>query len=77
MLAQLPYRDPSNHTLEDGVRFVLELVPTSDGRVEGSVGRDGVEPTTVPFSGWLELLTLLETSVMPASAPTADDAPQR
>jgi hypothetical protein len=43
------------------VRFVLELTPTEDGRVEGVLVREGSdEPQR--FSGWLDLLRLLERS---------------
>jgi hypothetical protein len=38
-------------------RFVVEIVPTADGRVVGTV-HDGGGP--VAFSGWLDLLRLLE-----------------
>src|SRR3954454_19481669 len=40
------------------VRFVLELTPTEHGRVEGVLVREGSEPQQ--FSGWLDLLRLLE-----------------
>src|SRR3954466_1455463 len=41
------------------VRFVLELTPTEHGRVEGVLVREGSdEPQR--FSGWLDLLRLLE-----------------
>lgn len=40
------------------VRFVVELDMDQDGRVSGQVAAAG-SPST-PFSGWLELLRLLE-----------------
>ena len=44
-------------TEEPDVRFELECVTDSDGRLEGTVGWDDSGP--VPFSGTLELLRLL------------------
>lgn len=38
-------------------RFVVEIVPTADGRVVGTVESDD---GTVAFSGWMDLLRLLE-----------------
>jgi hypothetical protein len=40
-------------------RYIIELEQTPDDRVEGTLRRDGV-PEVVPFSGWTELLSLLE-----------------
>jgi hypothetical protein len=40
-------------------RYIIELEQTPDDRVEGTLLRDG-EQETVPFSGWTELLSLLE-----------------
>jgi len=40
------------------VRFLLDLTSDDEGRVSGEVARAGEPPT--PFSGWLELLRLLE-----------------
>lgn len=40
-------------------RFVVELHPTGTGRVEGVVIPEETGETQ-PFSGWLELLRLLE-----------------
>ena len=43
------------------VRLVLELNPTEQGRVEGVLVREGSdEPQR--FSGWLDLLRLLESA---------------
>ena len=40
-------------------RYVIDLERTADDHVEGVLRRDGLsEP--VPFSGWIELLSLLE-----------------
>lgn len=47
------------------MRFIVELAPAADGRVEGSLGCDGVEGV-IRFSGWLELLRLLEVHAVPA-----------
>jgi hypothetical protein len=44
------------------VRFVLELTPAEQGRVEGALVREGNDERQ-PFSGWLELLRLLEGAV--------------
>lgn len=40
------------------MRFVVEVVPTADGRVEGTVRQGRAQP--VSFCGWLDLLRLLE-----------------
>ena len=40
-------------------RYIIELEQTPDDRVEGTLRREGA-PETVPFSGWTELLSLLE-----------------
>jgi hypothetical protein len=40
-------------------RFVVEIRPTEDGRVVGTVGRPGAGEV-VAFSGWMDLLRLLE-----------------
>ncbi|GAA2547951.1 hypothetical protein [Pseudonocardia hydrocarbonoxydans] len=42
-----------------GERFVVDIRPTPDGRVVGTVGRTG-SAEVVPFSGWMDLLRLLE-----------------
>lgn len=41
------------------MRFVVEVVPTAGGRVEGTVLCQG-RGQPVPFCGWLGLLRLLE-----------------
>jgi hypothetical protein len=41
------------------VRFLIEVLRTEDDRVEGVVTREGGE-TPVRFSGWLELMHVLE-----------------
>jgi hypothetical protein len=41
------------------MRYVIELRRTADDRVEGVVLPEGGEVGS-PFSGWLELLSLLE-----------------
>jgi hypothetical protein len=41
------------------MRYVVELQRTPDDRVEGVVLPEGCE-VGAPFSGWLELLSLLE-----------------
>ena len=51
------------------MRFVVDVVPTDDGRVEGTVRRQGLG-RPVPFCGWLDLLRLLEPA---GSAPTSAD----
>ena len=59
------------------VRFVLELTPTEHGRVEGMLVREeSDEPQR--FSGWLDLLRLLESAVQVTEvrqrAPAQGDA---
>lgn len=44
---------------EDAQRFVVEIRPTADGRVVGTVARNGTGDV-VTFSGWMDLLRLLE-----------------
>ena len=52
------------------VRFVLELSPTEHGRVEGVLVREGSdEPQR--FSGWLDLLRLLEGAAQSAERARA------
>ena len=41
------------------MRFVIDVLRTEDDRVEGVVTREGGE-TPVRFSGWLELMHVLE-----------------
>ena len=41
------------------MRYLIELARTDDDRVHGTVSREGVEDA-VTFSGWAELLSLLE-----------------
>ena len=48
------------------MRFAVELWPAAGGRVEGSVECDGTQGP-VAFSGWLELLRLLEADVAATS----------
>jgi hypothetical protein len=43
------------------VRFVLELAPAEHGRVEGMLVREG-DNERQRFSGWLDLLRLLEAA---------------
>jgi len=58
------------------MRYLIELARTDDDRVQGTVSREGVEEA-VTFSGWAELLSLLEpesretaTSRWPAAGDT-------
>ncbi len=48
--------------------LLLELVPTADGRVEGSV-RSAPSDEPLAFSGWLELLRLLEAAITSPAPP--------
>jgi hypothetical protein len=57
------------------VRFIVDLHPV-EARVEGTVALDGPgEPS--PFSGWLELLRLLETHLAAPPVPAAPVAAER
>jgi hypothetical protein len=49
-------------------RYIIELEQTPDDRVEGTLHREGA-PEPVPFSGWTELLSLLEPPPRVASQP--------
>jgi hypothetical protein len=40
------------------VRFLVDLERDQDGRITGQIAGDDQQP--IPFSGWLELLRLLE-----------------
>jgi hypothetical protein len=51
-------------------RYIIELEQTPDDRVEGILHRDGLSES-VPFSGWTELLSLLEPPPRPVSAPVS------
>jgi hypothetical protein len=44
---------------QDTERFVVEIRPTADGRVVGTVARPGTGDVE-SFSGWMDLLRLLE-----------------
>jgi hypothetical protein len=53
------------------VRYVIDLRRTADNRVEGVLRREGTTQP-VPFSGWIELATLLEPPPLdPAGEPRA------
>jgi hypothetical protein len=52
------------------VRFLLDLVSDDEGRVSGSVALAGEPPT--PFSGWLEMLRLLEVRTEEHRGQTID-----
>jgi hypothetical protein len=53
------------------VRLVVEFTRTVDGRIEGVLIREGAEPDF--FSGWLDLLRLLEAAASASSAkPSAE-----
>lgn len=68
--------EPDHHCIDNGQvevtrlprRYIIELEQTPDDRVEGTLRRDGA-PETVPFSGWTELLSLLEPPPRLASTP--------
>ncbi len=55
------------------MRFVVDLRHTDQG-VEGEVIREGTAAPE-PFSGWLELLRLLEVPEPSALSPTEHDPP--
>jgi hypothetical protein len=47
------------------VRLIVELNPTGDSQIAGAVTPERSDP--VPFSGWLELLRVLESMLEPPS----------
>lgn len=55
------------------MRFVVDLRHTEQG-VEGEVLREGTAASE-PFSGWLELLRLLEVREPSTLSPTEPDPP--
>ena len=57
-----------NEVIRLRTRFIVDLERTADDHVEGVVRRDGAAEA-VPFSGWLELLSLMEPTPLPASEP--------
>lgn len=59
--ASVPLRSRPNplQARHEQMRYVIELRRTADDRVEGVVLPEGEEVAS-PFSGWLELLSLLE-----------------
>jgi hypothetical protein len=51
-------------------RYIIELERTADDHVEGVLRQDALsEP--VPFSGWIELLSLLDPQPLAESEPVA------
>jgi len=54
------------------VRFVVELRPVGE-RVEGTLEEEGSAGPSA-FSGWLELLRLLESRLAPEARPVTDGA---
>lgn len=55
------------------MRFDLELTPAAEGRVEGYVG--SVAGDQRAFSGWLELLRILEADVASWERDRTQSAP--
>jgi hypothetical protein len=55
------------------MRFVLDLRHTNQG-VEGEILREGAAAAE-PFSGWLELLRLLEVGDPSITSPSEPEAP--
>jgi hypothetical protein len=55
------------------MRFVVDLRHTEQG-VEGEITREGTAAPE-PFSGWLELLRLLEAPDPSTLSPTEPDPP--
>jgi hypothetical protein len=52
------------------VRYVIELRRTQDDRIEGYLTSDAT-PEELPFSGWAELLSLLEPPAVGDTLPPA------
>ncbi|MDT3442442.1 MULTISPECIES: hypothetical protein [unclassified Pseudofrankia] len=50
------------------MRVIVTLHRAADGRPHGDVQLDG-DQDTHPFSGWMELLQLLEQAAAPAPPP--------
>lgn len=61
------WADPASVTLGAVLRFILDIDPDGGDRVSGQLAREGRPP--VPFSGWLELLQLLEDRSDDQEAP--------
>ena len=57
-------------------RYVISLERTADDRIVGIVRRDG-EAEPVPFSGWQEFISLLETPPVVESEPGLGEDTQR
>ena len=60
-------RRPASATVARVLRFTLDIERNGDDRVSGQLAREG-QPA-VPFSGWLELLQLLEDLADDMEAP--------
>ena len=54
------------------MRLVVDLRPVED-RIEGTLEEEGTADSS-PFSGWLELLRLLEARVAADTRPVTDGA---
>ena len=54
------------------MRYVIDLQRTADNRIEGVLRCEG-EPQPVAFSGWMELLTLIEPPPLDAAVERAPD----
>jgi hypothetical protein len=59
---------PVSATLGAVLRFILDIDRNGDDRVSGQLAREG--GPAVPFSGWLELLQLLEDRADDLEAPS-------
>lgn len=57
------------------MRYVVELWRTDDDRVAGRLAREGATGMT-PFSGWIELFTLLEPPPLEVVLPPDPTAEQ-
>ncbi len=56
------------------MRYELEIQSLSGGTARGTVSREGSVPQ--PFSGWLELLRILEDRNPRPAAQDAEDEPR-
>lgn len=50
------------------MRFIIDMDEPEPGRIEGCVSREG-DQAPLPFSGWIELLSLLEPAAGQADEP--------
>jgi hypothetical protein len=57
-------------------RYLIDLERTADDRIVGVIRRDGL-PEPQPFSGWIELLSLMQPPLLAESEPVPEPHAQQ